>query len=105
DDRGLARALALAKTLGVEEAVDAGEADVEDDRVGEALEDHALGLDHVAGVTYVDPLELERGADERTELYVVVDHQDLRLGRHLLTPRFSDSFDCLGVFGAPAGFL
>ena len=82
DDGGRARARALAQPFGVEEAVDAGKADVEDDGVGHALEDHLLRLDRLAGVAHLDALELERRAHEGAELLVVVDYQDMRLRRH-----------------------
>ena len=63
DDRRLARPGAVSEPLGVEEAVDAGKADVEDDRVGHVLEDQLLRLDHMPGVAHLDPLELQRRAD------------------------------------------
>ena len=76
DDRHGRGARAVAQALAVEEAVDAGQADVEHDRVGDALEDEALRLDRVVRLLDLDPLELERRPDELAEPGIVVDHEN-----------------------------
>ena len=77
-----ARARALAEPLAVEEAVDPGQADVEQDRVGNTLLDQALRLDHVVGFAHLDSFQLERGANEFANRLVVIDHEHVLLQRH-----------------------
>jgi len=75
DDRDLARLRRLAQPLEIEDAVDTGEPDVEQDRIRARLGKGPLGLDHVVGRIHLVSLELERRADELTQQPVVVDDQ------------------------------
>ena len=53
---------------------------------GRDSDEHALGLDHVVRGVHLEPLELERRADQLTEQPVVVDDQNPTRAAHLETP-------------------
>ncbi len=84
DDRDRPCLRAFAEALAVEDPVDAGQADVEHDRVGAGADQEALGLDHVLSVEHLDSLELEGRAQQFAERQVVVDdqHLDLAVRQH-----------------------
>jgi hypothetical protein len=86
DDRDPAGLRSLAQAFEVEDPVDAGEPDVEQDRVGTRLDEHPLGLDHVVGRADLESLQLECRTDQLAEQPVVVDDQDPRCATHFRTP-------------------
>ena len=84
------RPLLLAKARAVEEPVDPGQPDVEEDRIGDTLDKQAFGLDHMPCVADLEPLQLERGTNEIANRLVVVDYENVLLGH--LTPLGFGSF-------------
>ncbi len=86
DDRDLLRLWRLTQPLQVEDAVDPGQPDIEQDGVRARLGKHPLRLDHVVRRVHVEPFQLERGADQLTQEPVVIDDQYATCATHLENP-------------------